>query len=68
MSFQDLTPQSLPQSCLRLDDRRSSRVCKIYNYAGLNEKEKWDKLQNEMIDDMIKLEKAFKKYINTLKI
>lgn len=52
----------------RLDDRRSSRICKTYNYAGLNDKEKWDKLQNEMIDDMIKLEKAFKKYINALKI
>ena len=52
----------------RLDDRRLSRICKIYNYAGLNDKEKWDKLQNEMIDDMIKLEKAFKKYINALKI
>jgi len=52
----------------RLDDRRSSRICKIYNRAGLNDKEKWDKLQNEMIDDMIKLEKAFKKYINALKI
>ena len=52
----------------RLDDRRSSRVCKIYNYAGLNEKEKWDKLQNEIINDMIKLEKAFKKYISVLKI
>ncbi|MBA7543323.1 hypothetical protein ES705_35653 [subsurface metagenome] len=51
----------------RLDDRRSSRICKIYNYAGLNDKEKWDKLQNEMIDDMIKLEKAFKKYISALK-
>jgi len=52
----------------RLGDRRLSRICKIYNYAGLNDKEKWDKLQNEMIDDMIKLEKAFKKYINALKI
>lgn len=52
----------------RLDDRRLSRICKIYNYAGLNDKEKWDKLQNEMIDDMIKIEKAFKKYINALKI
>lgn len=52
----------------RLDDRRSSRICKTYNYAGLNDKEKWDKLQNEMIDDMIKLEKAFKKYISALKI
>jgi len=52
----------------RLDDRRSSRICKIYDYAGLNDKEKWDKLQNEMIDDMIKLEKAFKKYISALKI
>jgi len=52
----------------RLDDRRSSRICKTYHYAGLNDKEKWDKLQNEMIDDMINLEKAFKKYISALKI
>jgi len=49
----------------RLDNRRASRICKLYNNVGLNEKEKWDKLQNEMIDDMIKLEKAFKKYIST---
>lgn len=47
----------------RLDNRRACRICKLYNYAGLNDKEKWDKLQNEMIDDMIKLEKAFRKYI-----
>ena len=47
----------------RLDNRRAFRICKLYNYAGLNDKEKWDKLQNEMIDDMIKLEKAFGKYI-----
>ena len=52
----------------RLDNRRACRICKLYNYAGLNDEEKWDKLQNEMIDDMIKLEKAFGKYINALKI
>jgi len=39
-----------------------------YNYIGLNDKEEWNKLQNEIIDDMIKLEKAFKKYISVLKI
>jgi hypothetical protein len=52
----------------KLDNRRSCRICKLYNYAGLNDKEKWDKLQNEMIDDMIKLEKALGKYISELKI
>jgi len=52
----------------RLENRRACRICKLYNNVGLNNKEKWDKLQNEMIDDMIKLEKAFGKYISTLKI
>jgi len=52
----------------RLDNRRACRICKLYNNVGLNDKEKLDKLQNEMIDDMIKLVRAFKKCINTLKI
>jgi hypothetical protein len=52
----------------RLDNRRACRICKFYNNVALNDKEKWDKLQNEMINDMIKLEKAFKKYISVLKI
>jgi len=52
----------------RLDDKRSSRICKRFKYAGLNDEEKWIKLQDDMIDGMIQLEKAFRKYINNLKI
>ncbi|MBA7479451.1 hypothetical protein ES707_14885 [subsurface metagenome] len=52
----------------RLDDRRASRICKVYEYAGLNDKEKWGKLQDNMIDDMIEFQKAFKIYIQNLKI
>jgi len=52
----------------RLDDRRASRIARRYKGVGLNDKEQWDKLQNDMIDGMIKLEKALNKYIKGLKI
>jgi len=52
----------------RLDDRRASRIRKRYSYAGLNETDKWDKLENDMIDGMIRLEKALKKHIGNLKL
>ena len=52
----------------RLDEGKASRITRRYNYAGLNDKDKWDKLQNEMISGMIRLEKAFKKRINSLKL
>jgi hypothetical protein len=52
----------------RLDDRRACRISKRFDYTGLNDKEKWDKLQNDMIEAMIKLEKALKKHIRDLKL
>ena len=52
----------------RLDDRRASRISKRFDYAGLNDREKWGKLQDDMIDGMIKLEKALKKHIRNLKL
>lgn len=52
----------------RLDDRRASRIRKTYTYARLDDKNKWDKLQDDMVDGMIRLEKALKKYINRLKL
>lgn len=52
----------------RLDDRRASRISKRFRYAALDDKDKWDKLQNDMIDGMIRFEKATKKFINELKI
>jgi len=50
----------------RLDDKRASRIRKTYDYADLNDVEKWDKLQENMINDMIRLEKALKKFINKI--
>ncbi|MDD5668536.1 MAG: DUF4268 domain-containing protein [Candidatus Omnitrophica bacterium] len=52
----------------RLNDSRASRITKRYNYAGLNDKDKWDKLQDDMITGMMCLEKALKKYLNNLKL
>ncbi|MFH2146312.1 MAG: DUF4268 domain-containing protein [Candidatus Omnitrophota bacterium] len=52
----------------RLDDRRASRISKRIDYAGLVDREKWPKLQDEMIDAMIRLERALKKHIKSLKI
>jgi len=57
-----------PLSWERLDDRRASRISKRFDYANLNDKDKWDKLTDDMIDGMIRLEKALKGYIKDLKI
>jgi len=48
----------------RLDNKRASRIRKIYDYANLNDEDKWDNLQEDMINDMIRLEKALKKFIH----
>ena len=50
----------------RLDNKRASRIRKTYDYANLNDEEKWDKLQEDMINGMIGLEKALKKFINKI--
>ncbi len=52
----------------RLDDRRASRISKRIDYAGLGDTDKWSKLQDDMIDAMIRLEGALKKHIKTLQI
>lgn len=52
----------------RLEDRRACRISKRFDYAGLNDPDKWDKLQDDMIDAMIRLDKALKKHIKALKI
>ncbi|MBN2145364.1 MAG: DUF4268 domain-containing protein [Candidatus Aureabacteria bacterium] len=52
----------------RLDDRRACRISKRIECAGLNDKEKWAKLQDDMIEAMIKLEASLKKHIKLLKI
>ncbi len=52
----------------RLDDRRASRISKRIEYAGLGDCDKWSKLQEDMIDAMIRLEKSLKKHIRMLRI
>ena len=50
----------------RLDNKRASRIRKIYVTANLNDSENWDKLESEIIDGMINFDKAIKKYINNI--
>ena len=52
----------------RIDNRRASRISREFDYAGLSDKEQWEKLQDDMIDAMIRLEKVLGKHIKSLKI
>lgn len=52
----------------RLDDRRASRISKRIDCAGLGDQDKWPKLQDDMVDAMVRLEKALKKHIRNLKV
>ncbi len=51
----------------RLDDKRSSRVVKVYRGLGsLHEQDKWETLQEMMIDAMIRFDKAFRERIHSV--
>ena len=50
----------------RLDNRRASRISVVFEGVSLRDKDKWDEIQNTMINAMIRMEKAFKKYIRQL--
>lgn len=50
----------------RLEDRRASRISVHFEGIGLKDKDKWDALQEKMIETMIRLEKVFRKYIRQL--
>jgi len=52
----------------RLEGRRACRIRARFEEAGLQDREKWDELQDKMIDAMIRLEAALKKHIARLKI
>ena len=51
----------------RLDKKRASRIVIRFSGFGLRDKETWDEAQEKMIDSMIRLEKAFKPFIEKLK-
>ncbi len=52
----------------RLDSKISSRLEVIYPIGGLYQPERWDELQEKMIDGMVRFEKALKKHIVRLKL
>lgn len=47
----------------RLDAKRASRIRKSFNDLGLSNSDQWDNLQTQMIEAMIRLEKAVKPFI-----
>jgi len=51
----------------KLDGKRASRIRKKFNKVGLRDEKQWDDLQDQMIDFMIKFEKAIKKYVPELR-
>ncbi len=50
----------------KLDDRKASRISYTFDEIGLKDEDRWDDIQDKMIDAMISLEKATKKYIGKL--
>ena len=50
----------------RLDDRKASRISYTFEGIGLKDENTWDEIQDNMIDAMIRLENATKKYIGKL--
>ncbi len=47
----------------RLDDRRASRISTVIRVGGWRDEDKWDELQDQMIDAMIRLEKALRPHL-----
>lgn len=50
----------------RLENRRACRISVKFKNVGLNDKDKWDDVQDKMIDAMIRMDKAFRKHIRRL--
>lgn len=50
----------------RLEGEHSYRIGKRFEEAGLKDEDRWDELQNEMIDGMIRLERCLRRHIARL--
>jgi len=64
--FGKKTPDEPPLEWERLDDKRASRIVIRFYGTGLKDKEKWDELQDKMIDAMNRLHNTLKEYIRKL--
>ncbi len=49
-----------------LPDKRASRIRFVISDYGLKDEDRWNELQEKMVDAMIRLEKAFRGYINRI--
>jgi len=52
----------------RRDAQIFSEIRKRYNFSTLNDRATWGEIQEKMIEGMVKLEEAFRKYISELEI
>jgi len=57
-----------PLAWERLDTKRACRISKRIEAGGYRDEEKWVEIHEKMIDAMIKLEKALRPFIATLRI
>lgn len=56
-----------PLDWMRLDNKRSSQITQKFTNGGLDKRESWPVLQDQMIDAMIRLDKIFRPVIAGLK-
>ena len=57
-----------PLEWQRLEGQRSCRIGKQLSLGGYRDEEKWQEIQDAMIDAMIRLEKAFRPHIERLPV
>ncbi len=57
-----------PLDWQKLKDNRFKRIAKTITLGGYNDEDKWPEIQDEMINSMIKLERALSDYIKTINI
>lgn len=57
-----------PLEWQRLDAKRACRVRYLVNEGGLQDQQHWPKIQDAMIEAMIRLERAMKPQIQRLKL
>ena len=55
-----------PLDWQRLDSKRACRICYKFIGIGLNQKDKWSLVQNEMVDKMKLLEEVMREHIDKL--
>lgn len=52
----------------RMEGRRACQITKEFRYGGLNQANLWTKLQDDMIDTMIRFEKAIRPRLAAIKV